>query len=208
MPYLTASLLVEPTLLSLSYYPLRAIIGEWMLYTQTLARFLKYYEVSIQSRDATVVGKYEIIDLQKWRHRAIQSNAKLDATRCFVARNATSEKDKEQWEFVLGDLNWIANRVRIYATAFEDAIPLIPLAVQLADSRQSSIEAADIKRLTWVALVFVPLSWVAALFSMTEEFQPGHDHFWVYFAAAVPLSLILVAGSVVLSSWRGSRTIS
>lgn len=206
MPYLKANVLAQPTLLDLSCYPLRAIIGEWMLYTQTLARFLKYYEVSIQRREATVVGKYEIIDLQKWRHRAIQSNAKLDATRCFIARNA--EKDREKWELVLGDLDWIANNVHIYATAFEGAISLIPSIVQLADSHQSMTEAADVKRLTWVALVFVPLSWVTGLFSMAEEFQPGHHHFWIYFAIAVPLSLILVVGSVVLSSWRGSRIIS
>ncbi len=124
------------------------------------------------------LGKYEIIDVQKWRRRAIQSNAKLDATRCFVARSATFEKDKEQWELVLGKLDWIAGSIRRYAATFEDAIPLISSVVQLADARQSMAEAADVKLLTWVALIFVPLESYATVLAGKRSWIDMSEAAW------------------------------
>lgn len=203
---MTTTVPTNPTLLTLAYFPLRIIIGEWMLYIQTLARILKHYEISTHSRDVTAGGRYDIIDLQKWRHHAIQSSAKIYATRSFVARHAVFEAEQERWELVLVDLDWIADSIRSYAAAFESAIPLIPSVVQLVEARQTMAEAADVRLLTWVAVVFVPLSWVAGVFSMAEGFQPGHRLFWVYFAVAVPLSVVLTAGAMALSKWRSART--
>lgn len=65
------------------------------------------------------------------------------------------------------------------------------LSVRQADMSQR--ETKLVSRLTFVALVFIPLSFTASIFSMGGDFLPGSSHFWVYFAAAVPMTFIILA---------------
>lgn len=65
------------------------------------------------------------------------------------------------------------------------------LSVRQADMSQR--ETKLVSRLTFVALVFIPLSFTASIFSMGGDFLPGSSHFWVYFAAAVPMTLVILA---------------
>jgi hypothetical protein len=58
------------------------------------------------------------------------------------------------------------------------------------------LQAANITRLTYIALVFVPLSWVTGLFSMSEHYSPGQEQFWIYFATALPLLLVVLLFSI------------
>jgi hypothetical protein len=69
--------------------------------------------------------------------------------------------------------------------------------VQLLDPPRSVLEAVSVRRLTYIALVSIPLGWVASLLSMSEGFLPGDEHFWVYFALVLPLlSLVLLLSSL------------
>ena len=63
--------------------------------------------------------------------------------------------------------------------------------VQVIDARHALAETANISRLTVLALIFVPLSYVSSLFSMNSQNMPGSPHFWVYFAVAVPVTLLV-----------------
>ena len=65
------------------------------------------------------------------------------------------------------------------------------LSVRQADLSQK--ETKLVSRLTVVALVFIPLSFTASIFSMGGDFLPGSSRFWVYFAAAVPMTFIVLA---------------
>jgi Mg2+ and Co2+ transporter CorA len=48
--------------------------------------------------------------------------------------------------------------------------------------------------LTYIAISFIPLTFVSGIFSMSGPFAPGERFFWVYFEVAVPLAagLLLV----------------
>lgn len=52
--------------------------------------------------------------------------------------------------------------------------------------------------MTYIALVFIPLSFTSTIFSMSDDFGPGKDRFWIYFATAIPLLLVVLGSSV---SW-------
>ena len=65
------------------------------------------------------------------------------------------------------------------------------LSVRQADVSQK--ESKLVSRLTVLALVFIPLSFTASIFSMGGDFLPGSSRFWVYFAAAVPMTFIILA---------------
>lgn len=63
----------------------------------------------------------------------------------------------------------------------------------LQEARLSVREARDSKTLTFVGLVFIPLAYTSALFSMSDEYRPGGKEFWVYWVTALPV-MVLVFG--------------
>ncbi|KAI0452323.1 hypothetical protein F5B21DRAFT_344633 [Xylaria acuta] len=68
--------------------------------------------------------------------------------------------------------------------------------IQLTNSHRSMSEASDVRRLTYIAVVFIPLSFVAALFSITDNFVPGRGSFWLYWETSIPITLaVLVAAT-------------
>lgn len=108
---------------------------------------------------------------------------------------------------VLKDAGYIMSQLNHYGDSLEQIIPVATSMVQLLDSRRSTLEAANVSRLTYIALVFVPLSWVASLFSMSDEYSPGHRYFWVYVATALPLMIFVLFLSVLHKGELIGRTI-
>jgi hypothetical protein len=62
----------------------------------------------------------------------------------------------------------------------------------IAEAQRSHAEAIKIKTLTYIAMVFAPLSLIAAIFSMNPDYIPGGSLFKVYFWVAVPATFIVV----------------
>ncbi|KAM0343203.1 hypothetical protein ACHAPU_008796 [Fusarium lateritium] len=72
---------------------------------------------------------------------------------------------------------------------------------QAFKEQQLSHEAATRTRnITTVGLLFVPLAYIATLFSMSGEYAPGGDKFWQYFVIAFPVTF-LVMGSYEAMGW-------
>jgi hypothetical protein len=71
--------------------------------------------------------------------------------------------------------------------------------------QQLSLQAADRARnITALGLVFVPLGFVATLFSMSEEYAPGGEKFWLYFAISIPTTLLVLV-AYMCANWIGKR---
>ncbi|CAN9416270.1 unnamed protein product [Alternaria alternata] len=93
---------------------------------------------------------------------------------------------------VLEDFEVINKNIEDAGRRLENMLPVVTSLVQIIDARQSLAETANISRLTVLALIFVPLSYISSLFSMNTTNMPGSSHFWVYFAVAIPVTLIVV----------------
>jgi len=52
-------------------------------------------------------------------------------------------------------------------------------------------EAKSMKTLTVIAMAFAPLTWTSGLFNMSDPFVPGGSEFWVYFAVALPATVVV-----------------
>ena len=64
----------------------------------------------------------------------------------------------------------------------------------LEATERSIREAKSVKALTILGIVFVPLAYVATLFSMSDSYGPGGELFWVYFVVAIPLTGLIWLG--------------
>lgn len=186
----------NPSTLCFAYYPLRIALAEWVLYSHVVSRYHKHYEYSLQDVHKRPLES-DIVDLQRWRRRITQSRQKLGVLSQFITYWRKDEVDKQPWDMLLLDIDSIMSKLQHYGHSMEQVMPVATGMVQLLDARESARQAANVTALTYIATVFVPLSWVAGLFSMSDHFLPGREKFWVYISTAFPLSLVVLLVSVV-----------
>lgn len=76
----------------------------------------------------------------------------------------------------------------------------------LEATERSICEAKSVKALTILGIIFIPLAYVASLFSMSDPYRPGGELFWVYFVVAFPLIGLVGLGYYILElGYRGGR---
>ena len=184
-----------PTLISLSQYPLRIIAAEWMVYLELMYHSTKQYEFTpgtIPTALEQISTLYaDLSNLQKWGRRGMATSYKLRYVIDFLEVDPDHDQDEELKTLLLKDFNYIASRVDVYSCRLSEMVPIVTSLIQIIDSRRSLMETANISRLTHLAMVFVPLTFVTGLFSMDESIAPGGKAFWLYFAVAIPICLIV-----------------
>lgn len=187
--------LTSPSLLSVGYYPIYITLSEWSIHNYLMRRCSKHYQYSHQLKTGRLHDEV-LLDLQRWKRRSRSSHRKLDILRDVVSSHILPSDDAKVWNGVLKDVTCLRDELHDYSQSLEQMFMVATALVQLLDSRRSILEAINTKRLTFLALVFVPLAWVASLFSMSDSYSPGHDLFWVYFATALPVLAIVLLFSV------------
>ncbi|KAL9598524.1 MAG: hypothetical protein Q9219_004426 [cf. Caloplaca sp. 3 TL-2023] len=90
------------------------------------------------------------------------------------------EKD---FEIVLAELNDLHDRA-------ERIMSVVTAVMSIDESKKGLQQDRSLARLTYLAVTFVPLSFVSSFFSMTEDITKLGQTFWVYFCVAVPVTLL------------------
>ena len=112
---------------------------------------------------------------------------------------------REDWKISDKDFQYIHQRLQKMKKVVDEMIisamglsNIIGSRQALSEARRSVKEAKSTKTLTVVGLVFIPLAYTCALFSMSDQFRPGSNLFWVYFAVSIPLILLVFAGTYAI----------
>lgn len=103
----------------------------------------------------------------------------------------TTDKDKEYSALVREDYEQIALSVDAYSRRLETLMFVATSLVQAIDCRRSFTETTNISRLTYLALAFIPLTFVSGLFGMNDSIAPGGKIFGLYFAVSIPLCMLV-----------------
>lgn len=182
----------SPTLLSLAYYPLKIVAAEWVSYVAVMSNSIKQYEYStdgpVGTEGLTKLDS-DLRSLEAWGRRCLQTSYKLHAVINFLIHRVSKAPDLEQYSLLIEDYEHIAAMVDTYGRRLENMVPVVTSVVQIVDARRSLREAVNVTRLTNLALLFVPLSFVSGLFSMTNGVSA---HVWViYFAVAIPVCAVV-----------------
>ncbi|EED23182.1 conserved hypothetical protein [Talaromyces stipitatus ATCC 10500] len=200
----------NPSILALAYNPIQAVVQEWILYALLMGRYVKYYEYSsetVQMRRESF-EEYDIIELHRWRRRSLQSLHKLGIVRRFVehwaskeknlsldmgvTNKATTQEESVIWNLLIGDIKYVEEQIMQHARSLEALNPIITALIQLADTKRAISQAEDTRRLTYIAIIFLPMSFLTGLFSMSEPYGPGSDRFWIYWVVALPLTAFII----------------
>lgn len=96
------------------------------------------------------------------------------------------EGEAQDWIYVL-------KRFQAWSLRVQDINNAALNLISITDSARSLRVSQDANRLTVLGSVFLPLSLVASLFSMSGNVRPGQAHFWIYFAISVPCAIVTLA---------------
>ncbi|KAF7882667.1 uncharacterized protein EAF02_006030 [Botrytis sinoallii] len=107
----------------------------------------------------------------------------------------------EQYKETLKDYQFLENKVMIQMKQNSASIPLLTAMIAVEDSRKAIQQANDVKALTVLATVYIPLSFVAGVFGMNvSELNSGIDvDIWLYFAISIQVT---IASMVLVWKWE------
>lgn len=105
---------------------------------------------------------------------------------------------------VLAAVNELQERVDRLTT-------IVTSEIGIEDSRRGLEENHNMARITWLATIFVPLSFISSMYSMNEDIVALRATYGWFFATAVPFTLIVmaigwVAGGGSLTPWKKNQT--
>ncbi|KAL9110779.1 MAG: hypothetical protein Q9227_004771 [Pyrenula ochraceoflavens] len=186
----------ETRILLLSYEPLRIVAREWNNYVAVMRRLVKQYEYS-NNEESTFLSKMKKLDsdlnlLQSWRRRTIASLQKIDVVIRFLRSHRGSGGPNDSLDDLLEDYLYLAKNIETYGHRLENMLPVVTSLVQIVDSRRAFAETANISRLTILALIFMPLSYVSSLLSMGNNVAPSRRQFVIYLVVALPLTAVVI----------------
>lgn len=184
-----------PTLFSLSYYPLRIIAAEWLVYLELMYHSMKQSEYSPETAQATLgqiaILNDDIYTLQKWARRRIAAAQKIEYTIEFLRYRLSKNDNREHSALLIQDYKRIVSSIDEYSRRLETLVSIATSLIQTMDCRRSLTETINISRLTYLALSFIPLTFVLGLLSMNDSIAPGGKIFGLYFAVTIPLCILV-----------------
>ncbi|KAL8712684.1 MAG: hypothetical protein Q9220_003216 [cf. Caloplaca sp. 1 TL-2023] len=183
--------LQQPSLASVAYYPLKIIAAEWMIYLEVVHRLVKKYEYRPDSfplaLEQVSILNADLYALQRWSRQNMGTAHKIRSVITFLKHQKSKDDPTKSNVSLTEDYEHILSCIDVYNHRIELTVSIVASLIQIVDSRRSFVETANIKRLTYLALVFVPLTFISSLFSMAERFAPGGEYFWIYFVVAIPV---------------------
>ncbi|KAH9213611.1 hypothetical protein DL95DRAFT_436331 [Leptodontidium sp. 2 PMI_412] len=120
------------------------------------------------------------------------------STTTSLCRSDWQQSCDEDFRYIYHRLQSMKSKVDQLITSTMGLSNIVGSRQALSEARRSVKEAKSTKTLTVVGLVFIPLAYTCALFSMSDQFRPGAHLFWVYFAVSVPLVFVVFAGTFVI----------
>jgi hypothetical protein len=116
----------------------------------------------------------------------------------------TSEKD---FQYISRRLVALREDYNLLTTALVGLGGMTRNRQAVNEAAQSLREAKTVKTLTFIAMFFIPLEWIATLFNMSGTYSPGGPDFWVYFAVSGPTVLFaFVISSLVQLGYNEKAT--
>lgn len=199
------------TIRALSYYALRLVAAEWVSYISLMCFCLRQYDSPPSPGGAPASGtrtaaastskdldriNCSLVSISSWPRRVNSSTISLRKCTTFIKHHAghseALDSARGQWEALQDDYEHLTHSLIQQGKQLEAAVPLVTAYLQLAESRRANLETKDVSRLTILAFVFVPLSFVSGLFSMNPDIGPGGSHFWLYFVVALPVVVLVL----------------
>ncbi|XXH03582.1 hypothetical protein Hte_009987 [Hypoxylon texense] len=187
---------------AMAFRPLEIICAEWLTLSRYITARLGQIEWEIERPDFRIVKQdgndtvnfnTSLQKLHTWRRRLPLYRDMVSETRKKLFPDekpgpGAAPADcigqlRKDFEIVAGHINDLLSRTeRIAAVA--------TAVTAIEESRRAIEQNKALGRLTYLAVIFAPLSFVSSFFSMSENVASLSQTIWIYFCVAVPISAL------------------
>lgn len=134
--------------------------------TESFRRLL-YQQLTVASMRSNIRGIMRVLD--------INSTAAVDS------------REAQDWQALLEAVSALNEIITTLITGYTQE-------VSIQENQISNYQARSVGRLTSLAMILVPFSITASVFSMNGEFSAGQQLFWVFWIIAIPVAIALFFG--------------
>lgn len=117
----------------------------------------------------------------------------------------------------LGDLQRdyeiiVSNIEKLHVRA-DRIMAVVTATMSIEESKKAFEQNRSLARLTWLAVTFIPLSFITSMFSMQSDLSSLKQSFWIFFSVGIPVTalvLLVTRYSDALSravSWKRSKAL-
>jgi hypothetical protein len=180
---------------------LYSVCAEWLVLCDLIK--VRLLELESSSGEVTLFeGKAPHIDrtfmrvnrwreqLPLWREMVNDTIEQTLPAAVRLTQRSDSTQSKETFEDLISDFT----RVKLLLFEFQVRVDRLAdrelAGMQLEAASQSVTESHNLARLTWLATIFIPLTFVSGLFSMNEDLATVISTFKIYFMVAIPLAVV------------------
>jgi Mg2+ and Co2+ transporter CorA len=112
-------------------------------------------------------------------------------------------EDFTGYEDIAPDFLRISKAIDVLQERVDRLTDIVTSEINIEDSRRGLVENHNMARLTWLATVFIPLSFISSMYSMNEDITSLKTTYGWYWLTAVPftLSVMLIGWMVGTESW-------
>lgn len=172
------------------------VCSEWYTLTKYATTRLTQLEWELENPDLLHYGGglgVTITKLHSWRRR-------LPIFRTLLLE--VLEKTIKRESFVNGSENHVLDLRRdfeILLSSIEDLqvradglMAVVTAVMSIEESKKVFEQNRSLARLTWLAVTFIPLSFVSSLFSMNGDLSTLSQSFRIFFAVSIPLTVFVL----------------
>jgi hypothetical protein len=193
-------------------FPRKIIASHYMLLLTSIRSVLSSQEWQLSRRDDLSAMQINYVeaqwsDIQALNRRCAEYSEDVERIMLAIGIKADApdfSATGKDWTDSAKDFQLIHARLKALKARYEVLLGSITALAGIAGNRQSVAEAKrsfreakNVKILTLIGMVFIPLAFICGLFSMSDNFLPGSSEFWIYWATAVPLIVAVFLVSLV-----------
>ncbi|KAI0550055.1 hypothetical protein F4679DRAFT_544678 [Xylaria curta] len=194
------------------------ICGEWLIICEYIKTRLGQIEWRLnypnEFRVDSDLVHLSLSRVHMWQrliplYREMVSEALSSTVTLVSALNAESASGAtNSFSNVTADLEEVLNKLTELERRNEKIMGAIATVISIEDTRIGLRENKNMGRLTWLATIFLPLTYVTGLFSMQTDITTLRTTFSWYFGIAIPVTVAALLVAVYLNRYseRAKRT--
>ena len=175
----------------------------WMIFLSQARHMLGVHQFSISGHGLQLerLQSNKVVFDRAYRYFSDTIAFLYDRESKFIARCSNSENLQQMDKVanrILKDFNFLQREAEDLSRESREAINILMSSISVRESQKGLADARRIQVVTYLAFIFIPLSFVSSLFGMNvQEFSEPAPGTWLFFSVAVPLTM----GSLVLPIW-------
>jgi Mg2+ and Co2+ transporter CorA len=112
---------------------------------------------------------------------------------CLSLRSSNAWQASGGWTNPIPDFLFIDEQLRDMKEKSESLVAIFSGLAGIIANRRSLLEARGASALALVGTIFVPMSLIASILSLPNNYQPGGPRFYQYWAISIPLICVVYA---------------